>query len=140
MVYNWTVKRKAALEYLVQTQGNVRGAAELAKSGAVKVSYGYLRLLVEEPEHRPFRDEYERRTGEMLHDLGITSEYVLAGIKQKAEDCKHDPTQLKALEDLGKWKGIFKEKPLVQVGEGRPIVLSNLSDEDIEELIKKTAS
>ena len=138
--YSWTLKRKAALDYLVQAQGSVRKAAELAQSGAVYISYSYLRRLAEEGEHRPFRDEYERRTGKMLSDLGITSEYVLGAIREDAESCDHAPTKLRAKELLGKWRGLFKDKQEIELSGRIGIDLTQLSDEQIAQLIEKTAN
>lgn len=138
MSYNWTVKRQAALEYLISAKGNVSEAARLGAAGEVAVSYGYLNVLANAPGHKPFRDEYERRTGEMLSDLGVTSEYIVSGIKDEAEACKHDATRLRAKELLGKWRGLFKERKELEFKGGFDVRLGTISDAELESIIDFT--
>jgi len=78
--FDWTAKREVALECLIQTGGNVRRAAELSQKSSPSVSYGYLQELKYAEKYRPFREEYRRRTGELLNALDVDTEFVLQGL------------------------------------------------------------
>lgn len=69
--FEWTPKRKVALECLIQAGGNVRLAAELSERCSPSVSYGYMQELKYDEKYRPFRKEYQRRTGALLDALEI---------------------------------------------------------------------
>lgn len=138
MGYNWTVKRKAAKEYLKQARGNVCEAARLATGGEVSVSYGYLNDLVSKPEHTPFREAYWQETGEFLNALEVNSQFVISGIVDLAQGGKPDSTKLDALKTLGeKYLQVLK-RPKEKVEVSGSIALGHLTEEQLEEVIKFT--
>ena len=108
--FNWTPKRRAALEYLIQAGGNVRVAAQLSKKGPVPISFSYLRDLKYSPKHKPFREEYQRRTGELLNALEVDTEYVLKGLVELSRPDTPPTTRRQALRDLGHYLGIWDRK------------------------------
>jgi len=105
--FNWTPKRRAALEYLVQARGNVRVAAQLSKRGPVSVSYNYLNELKYSEKHKAFREEYHRRTGELLNALEVDTEYVVKGLVELTRPDIPPSTRRLAYRDLGQYVGIW---------------------------------
>jgi len=108
--FNWTPKREVALECLMQTGGNVRRAAELSKKHSPSVSYGYLQELKYAEKYRPFREEYRRRTGELLNALEVDSEFVLQGLLELTRPDIPPSTRRQALHDLGQYRGLWDPK------------------------------
>lgn len=108
--FNWTPKRIAALEYLIQTRGNVRAAAELSKQGPVSVSYNYLNDLKYSENYKPFRAEYNRRTGELLQAMDVNMEYVIARLVELTQPDIPPSTRRQALRDLGQYLGMWDRK------------------------------
>jgi len=109
-VFNWTPKRRAALDYLVQARGNVRIAAELSKKGPIPISYSYLRDLKYLPKYKPFREEYNRRTGELLNALDVDTAYVLERYVELTRPDMPPSTRRQALRDLGQYLGMWTPK------------------------------
>lgn len=108
--FNWTPKRRAALDYLVQARGNVRVAAELSKKGPMPISSSYLRDLKYSAKYQPFREEYERRTGELLSALDIDTEHVLQRYVDLTRPDVPPSVRRQALRDLGQYLGMFTPK------------------------------
>lgn len=134
--FNWTAKRKAALEYLVQAQGNVRLAVDLSKKGSVSVSYGYMQELKYAEKYRPFREEYRRRTGELLNALEVDTEFVISGLVELTGPDIPPNTRRHALCDLGKYVGVWPPKRKeaevkeTEVREAMRAMLSELIDNE----------
>jgi len=108
--FNWTPKRIAALDYLIQARGNVRVAAELSERGPISVSFAYLSDLKYSAKYKPFREEYHRRTGELLNALEVDTEYVLKGLVELSRPDTPPTTRRQALRDLGHYLGIWDRK------------------------------
>lgn len=108
--FNWTPKRRAALDYLIQARGNVRVAAELSKRGPLSVSFAYLSDLKYSPKYKPFREEYERRTGELLNALEVNTEYVLQRYVELTRPDVPPSVRRQALRDLGQYVGLWDPK------------------------------
>jgi len=109
--FEWTAKRLVALECLIQTGGNVRRAAELSKKHSPSVSYGYLQELKYAEKYRPFREEYRRRTGELLNALEVDTEFVLQGLLELTRPDIPPSTRRQALRDLGQYLDIWARQP-----------------------------
>lgn len=108
--FSWTPKRRAALEYLIQAQGNVRVAAESSKAGPISVSYSYLNELKYSEKYKPFREEYRRRTGELLNALEVDTEYVIKRYVELTGPEMPPSTTRQALRDLGQYLGLWAPK------------------------------
>ena len=108
--FKWTSKRKAALEYLIRAGGNVRLAAEMSANESVSVSYGYLNELKYAEKYQPFREEYRRRTGQLLHALEVDTEFVIKGLVELTRPDIPPGTGRRALRDLGDYLGIWDQK------------------------------
>lgn len=108
--FNWTPKRRAAREYLIQARGNVRAAAELSKRGPVSVSYNYLNDLKYSEKYKPFREEYRRRTGELLNALEVNTEYIIERYVELTRPDIPPSTRRQALRDLGQYAGVWTPK------------------------------
>jgi len=108
--FNWTPKRRAALEFLIQARGNVRAAAALSKRGPVSVSYNYLNELKYSEKYKPFREEYNRRTGELLQAMDVNTEYVIARLVELTRPDIPPSTRRQALRDLGQYLGMWDRK------------------------------
>lgn len=108
--FEWTPKRKVALECLIQAGGNVRLAAELSKKCSPSVSYGYLQELKYAPKYRPFREEYQRRTGELLNSLEVDTQYVIERYIELTRPDVPPSVRRQALRDLGQYVGLFDRK------------------------------
>jgi len=115
--FNWTPKRRAALDYLIQARGNVRVAAELSKRGPVSVSFAYLSDLKYSAKYKPFREEYQRRTGDLLNALEVDTEYIVRGYVELTRPDIPPSTRRQALRDLGEYVGIWDRKRK----EGEPV-------------------
>jgi len=104
--YNWTQKRKVALECLIQAGGNVRLAAEVGKG---QVSEAYVHILKYHDEHIPFREEFYRRTGQILNALEVTTDYIITGLYKLSQGGYKIPAavQRQTLRDLGDYLGIW---------------------------------
>jgi len=105
--FNWTEKRRVALECLIQAGGNVRRAAELSEKHSPSVSYGYLQELKYAQKYRPFREEYRRRTGKLLNALEVDTEYVLQRLLELTRPDIPPSTRRLALRDLGQYAGTW---------------------------------
>ena len=108
--FNWTPKRIAARDYLIQAQGNVRVAAELSKKGPVHISFSYLSDLKYSAKYKPFREEYNRRTGELLNALDVDSAYVLERYVELTRPDVPASVRRQALRDLGQYLGLWDPK------------------------------
>ena len=108
--FNWTPKRRAALNYLIQARGNVRVAAELSKRGPVSVSYNYLNELKYAQKYRLFREEYNRRTGELLDAMEINDRYIISRMVELTRADMPPSTRRLALRDLGQYRGLWDPK------------------------------
>jgi len=108
--FEWTAKRKVALECLIRAGGNVRLAAELSKKCSPSVSYGYLQELKYAEKYRPFREEYRRRTGELLNALEVNTEYVIERYVELTRPDMPPSTRRQALRDLGQYLGLWDPK------------------------------
>lgn len=108
--FDWTAKRKVALECLIQAGGNVRLAAELSKQCSPSVSYGYMQELKYDEKYRPFRKEYRRRTGELLNALEVDTEYIIKSYVDLTRPDIPPSTRRQALRDLGQYLGMFTPK------------------------------
>jgi len=134
--FDWTPKRKVALECLIEARGNVSRAAELSKQHSPSVSFGYLHELKYAPKYRPFREEYNRRTGELLSALEVDTEYVLKGLVELSRPDTPPSTRRQALRDLGQYVGIWapqrKETEVkeTEVHEAMRAMLSELIDDE----------
>ena len=135
--FEWTAKRKVALECLIQAGGNVRVAAELSKECSPSVSYGYLQELKYAPKYRAFRQEYQRRTGELLNALDVNTEYVIKRYVELTRPDMPPSTRRQALRDLGQYLGLFAPKAKeVGVHEARDERLAKAIDDE-PDLAKK---
>lgn len=105
--FTWTPKRIAAREYLIQARGNVALAAELSQKGPVSVSHAYLSELRYAKKYRAFREEYQRRTGELLNALEVNTEYVVKGLVELTRPDMPPSTRRQALRDLGQHLGMW---------------------------------
>jgi len=134
--FNWTPKRRAALNYLIQARGNVRVAAGLSQRGPVSVSYNYLNDLKYSAMYKAFREEYERRTGELLNALEVDTEYVIRGLVELTRPDMPPSTRRQALRDLGQHVGMWppqrKEAEVkeTEVHEAMRAMLSELIDRE----------
>ena len=108
--FNWTPKRKVALECLIQARGNVRLAVELSKQHSSSVSIPYVEELKYSAEYLPFREEYNRRTGELLQALEVDTEFVIKGLVELTRPDIPASTRRQALRDLGQYLGIWDRK------------------------------
>lgn len=108
--FNWTPKRKVALECLIQARGNVRVAVELSKNRVPSVSLPYVEELKYSAKYRPFREEYNRRTGGLLQALEVDTEYVLKGLVELSRPDTPPSTRRQALRDLGQYLGLWAPK------------------------------
>jgi len=108
--FNWTPKRRAALEYLIQARGNVRVAAGLSKKGPVPISFSYLSDLKYAQKYKPFREEYNRRTGELLNALDVDTAYILERYIELTRPDVPPSVRRQALRDLGQYVGLFDQK------------------------------
>jgi len=108
--FKWTAKQRAARDYLIQARGNVRVAAELSKRGPVSVSFSYLRDLKYSAKYKPFREEYNRRTGELLNALDVDTAYVLERYVELTRPDVPPSVRRQALRDLGQYLGLFDRK------------------------------
>lgn len=104
--YNWTAKRKVALECLVMAGGNVRLAAVKSREFIPQVSESYLNDLKYENEHRPFREEFYRRTKELLNAMEVDTQFVIQGLVEAANGFPA-PQRVQALKLLGDYLGIW---------------------------------
>jgi len=107
--FKWTPKRIAALEYLIQARGNVRVAAQLSKKGPVSVSYAYLNELKYAQKYRLFREEYNRRTGELLDAMEINDRYIISRMVELTRADMPPSTRRLALRDLGQYLGLWDQ-------------------------------
>lgn len=105
--FNWTPKRKIALECLLSAGGNARVAAELSKQFTPSVSEGYLRALKYDPRYKPFREEYHRRTGEILNALEVDESYVLETLLELSRPGMKPNVRLGAAKALGDYLGMW---------------------------------
>ena len=129
--FNWTPKRKVALECLIQARGNVRLAVELSKKRAPSVSLPYVEELKYSAKYRPFREEYNRRTGELLSALEVDTEYVLKGLVELSRPDIPPSTRRQALRDLGQYLGLWAPKAKeVGVHEARNERLAKAIDDE----------
>lgn len=108
--FDWTPKRKVALECLIRAGGNVRLAAQISENESPAVSYGYLNELKYAEKYRPFREEYRRRTGELLQALEVDTEFVIKGLVELTRPDTPPTTRRQALRDLGQYLGIWDRK------------------------------
>lgn len=108
--FNWTPKRIAALDYLIQARGNVRVAAELSERGPISVSFAYLSDLKYSAKYKPFREEYNRRTGELLNALDVDTAYVLERYVELTRPDTPPSVIRQALRDLGQYLGMWTPK------------------------------
>ena len=108
MGFTWTAKRKSALEHLIQSQGNVRIAAEASQRSPFPVSEHYINSLKYRPEFKPFRDEYRQRTSVLLDAMEVDSRYVIEGLVELSKPgIKPVHVRLQALKALGDFRGIW---------------------------------
>lgn len=105
--WTWTEKRKVALECLIQAQGSVRLASIVSKDHDLFVPEVYIRHLKHDPRHRMFRDEYRRRTGELLLALEINTTYVLETILELSRRGMKPNVRLGAAKLLGDYLGMW---------------------------------
>lgn len=108
--FKWTAKRRAARDYLIQARGNVRVAAELSKKGPIPISFSYLRDLKYSQKYTPFREEYNRRTGELLNALDVDTAYVLERYVELTRPDVPPSVRRQALRDLGQYLGMWTPK------------------------------
>lgn len=108
--FNWTPKRKVALECLIRARGNVRLATQMSENESPAVSYGYLNELKYAEKYRPFREEYRRRTGELLQALEVDTEYVIQRYVELTRPDIPPSTRRQALRDLGQYLGLWDPK------------------------------
>ncbi len=99
-----------ALECLIQARGNVSLAAEFSKNCSPSVSYGYLNDLKYAPKYKPFREEYNRRTGELLQAMEVDTEYVISRLVELTRPDMPPSTRRQALRDLGQYLGLWHSK------------------------------
>jgi len=134
--FDWTAKRNVALECLIQAGGNVRLAAKLSEKCSPSVSYGYMQELKYAKKYRPFREEYRRRTGELLNALEVDTEFVISGLVELTGPDIPPNTRRHALCDLGKYVGVWPPKRKeaeakeTEVHEAMRAMLSELIDHE----------
>jgi len=105
--FDWTPKRNIALECLLSAGGNVRVAAELSNGFTPSVSEGYLRALKYDSRYKPFREEYHRRTGEILNALEVDESYVLDTLLELSRPGMKPTVRLGAAKALGDYLGMW---------------------------------
>ncbi|MCJ7667936.1 MAG: hypothetical protein MUP04_06620 [Anaerolineae bacterium] len=129
--FKWTPKRRVALECLIQARGNVSLAVELSKKHSPSVSYGYLQELKYAEKYKAFREEYNRRTGELLHAMEVDTEYVIQGYVELTGPDMPPSTRRQALRDLGQYLGLWAPKVKeVGVHEARDERLAKAIDDE----------
>lgn len=106
--YRWTWKRKIALEYLIETLGDVSAAAQLTRLGKVAAST-IGRLLRDDDENAPFINELNRRIAEVMAREGVDKAFVIRGLVGLATPgSAQEGVQLGALRSLGDHLGMFQ--------------------------------
>jgi len=101
--YNWTRKRKVALECLMRAGGNARLAAELSKG---EVAERYIEHLKYDDEHMAFRQEFYRRTERLLNAMEVDTNFIISRLVNIA-DTFPAPQRIQALKLLGDYRGIW---------------------------------
>jgi len=98
------------------------------------VSEGYLRALKYDPRYRPFRKEYQRRTGEILNALEVDITYVLETLLELSRPGMKPNVRLGAAKALGDYLGMWAPQRIERVGEIQDIVLRWPEDEILGEV------
>jgi|GEM_PF-3220745 len=101
--YNWTKKRKKALECLVRAGGNVRLAAEISGD---EVSEAYIHNLKYDDEHTLFREQFYRLTQKLLNEMEVDVQFVISRLVN-ISDTFPAPQRIQALKLLGDYLGIW---------------------------------
>ena len=114
--YRWTRKRRVALECLIRSGGNVRIAAEAARAECPGVSEDYIRDLKYRDDHRPFREEYRRRCGELLDVLEVGTLEVIEGVFDLTKKGIPPGVRLRAWQLLGDYAGTWPPSKLELMG------------------------
>lgn len=102
--YNWTKKRRVALDCLARSMGNVRLAAELSEG---QVSEGYLNNLKYGEKHIPFRKKFYELTEKLLNSMEIDAKFVISRLVKMADPDFPPPQRIQALRLLGDYLGIW---------------------------------
>lgn len=110
--WTWTVKRKVALECLIQAQGSVHFASIISKDHSMFVPEVYIRHLKHDPEHRVFREEFRRRTGELLNALEVNTAYVLETLLDLSRPGMPPTARLGAARALGDYLGMWAPRQI----------------------------